>query len=58
MVFKKEDKFVEFDNPKAFDKEDCLACRVLGKTATDNLESLPKINLLTSFPQARRHSWR
>ncbi|KIW27767.1 uncharacterized protein PV07_07475 [Cladophialophora immunda] len=33
MVFKKEDKFPEFENPRAFDKEDCLSCRILGSTA-------------------------
>ncbi|OAP65605.1 hypothetical protein AYL99_01577 [Fonsecaea erecta] len=30
MVFRKEDKFPEFEDPRAFDKEDCLSCRVLG----------------------------
>ncbi|EXJ73866.1 uncharacterized protein A1O5_03628, partial [Cladophialophora psammophila CBS 110553] len=30
---RKEDKFPEFENPRAFDKEDCLSCRVLGSTA-------------------------
>ncbi|KIX95313.1 uncharacterized protein Z520_08830 [Fonsecaea multimorphosa CBS 102226] len=34
MVFKKEDKFPDFENPRAFDKQqDCLSCRVLGSTA-------------------------
>jgi len=43
MVFKpKEEKFTEFHNPKAFDKEDCLSCRVLGRQAP-----LPK----------HKHSW-
>jgi len=33
----KGDKFDDFDNPKAFDKEDCLSCRVLGSTALVSL---------------------
>ncbi|KAH0846004.1 hypothetical protein Z517_11120 [Fonsecaea pedrosoi CBS 271.37] len=33
MVFKKEDKFPEFEDPRAFDKQDCLSCRILGSTA-------------------------
>jgi len=33
----KGDKFDDFDNPKAFEKEDCLSCRVLGSTALVSL---------------------
>ncbi|ETI24906.1 hypothetical protein G647_04276 [Cladophialophora carrionii CBS 160.54] len=34
MVFRpKEEQFTEFDDPKAFEKQDCLSCRVLGSTA-------------------------
>jgi len=32
MVFKKGDKFTEFENPNTFEKEDCISCRVLGST--------------------------
>jgi hypothetical protein len=35
MVFKpKEEQLTEFDDPNAFEKQDCLSCRVLGMSFT------------------------
>jgi len=33
MLSLKGDKFDDFKDPKAFEQEDCLSCRVLGSTA-------------------------
>ncbi|EHY58797.1 hypothetical protein HRR83_007525 [Exophiala dermatitidis] len=33
----RRDKFDDFEDPKAFDKDDCLSCRVLGSTALVSL---------------------
>lgn len=35
----KNEKFDEFENPTAFEKDDCLSCRVIGMAPKDQVKS-------------------
>ncbi|KAK4946563.1 hypothetical protein LTR10_014415 [Elasticomyces elasticus] len=37
MLSAKTQKFDDFEDPKAFEKDDCLSCRIVGSTALTSL---------------------
>ena len=39
LFARKGEKYDEFDNPNALEREDCLSCRVVGKTIAPNFEA-------------------
>lgn len=50
----KKDAFDEFEDPKAFEKEDCLACRVLGSTALVSLGGYTYYSGMQQLKQQRK----
>ena len=41
MVFKKDEKFADFEDPQAFEKsQDCISCRVLGEPCLNHTSTI------------------
>ncbi|EXJ88786.1 hypothetical protein A1O3_01850 [Capronia epimyces CBS 606.96] len=50
----KKSTFDEFEDPKAFEKEDCLSCRVLGSTALVSLGGYTYYSGMQQLKQQRK----